>query len=108
MNFKAKKGKSKYNVLERWIKKSQHLKNPFYRYMTKTLIEYDRKLNFWFDRWIELNFGPSYSTYFSLWNDNLQAKIGVKIDEISQKYWNPNKIFIVFFKKTGSFLPNFV
>ena len=30
MNFKAKKGKNKYNMFKRWIKKSQHLKNPFY------------------------------------------------------------------------------
>ena len=30
MNFKAKKGKNKYNIFERWIKKSKHLKNPFY------------------------------------------------------------------------------
>ena len=31
MNFKAKKGKNKYNMFEWQIKKSQHLKNPFYR-----------------------------------------------------------------------------
>ena len=31
MNFKDKKGKNKYNILEWWIKKSQYLKNPFYR-----------------------------------------------------------------------------
>ena len=30
MNFKAKRGKNKYNMFKRWIKKSQHLKNPFY------------------------------------------------------------------------------
>ena len=29
MNFKAKKGKNKYNMFKRWIKKT-HLKNPFY------------------------------------------------------------------------------
>ena len=30
MNFKAKKGKNKYNMFEWWIKKSLHLKNLFY------------------------------------------------------------------------------
>ena len=32
-----------------------------------------------------------------------KGKIGVKRDEISQKYRNPNKIFIVFFRKIDSF-----
>ena len=31
MNFKAKKSKNKYNIFEWKIKRSQHLKNPFYR-----------------------------------------------------------------------------
>ena len=30
MNFKTKKGKNKYNMIGRWIKKSQHLKKSFY------------------------------------------------------------------------------
>ena len=44
-----------------------------------------KKLNFLFDRWIVLNFGPSCRAYFSLQNDSLWAKIEVKTDEISPK-----------------------
>ena len=66
-----------------------------------------KKLTFWFDCWIVLNFGPSHRAYFSLRNDSLWTKIRVQMDEKSQKYQNPNKIFTEFFKKTGSFLPDF-
>ena len=62
-----------------------------------------KKLTFLSDRWIVLNFGPSRREYFSLRKDSLQAKIGVKMDKISQKYWNLNKIFTVFFKKLAIF-----
>ena len=29
MNFKTKKGKNKYNMIERWIKESQRVKKSF-------------------------------------------------------------------------------
>ena len=47
MNFKAKKAKNKYNMFEWWIKKSQHLKNPFFtEILTKSLIRYGQKVDF--------------------------------------------------------------
>ena len=52
-----------------------------------------------------LNFRLYRRAYFSLRNDSLRAKIGVKMDEISQKYRNPNKVFTVFFMKTDNFDP---
>ena len=67
-----------------------------------------KKLNFLSDCWIMLNFRPSHREYFFFQNDSLWTKIGIKKDEISQKYQNPNKFFNVFFRKTGSFLPDFV
>ena len=45
-----------------------------------------KTLTFLSDRWIMLNFGPSHRAYFSLRNDSLWTKIGVKTDEISPKY----------------------
>ena len=46
MNFKAKKGKNKYNMFEWWIKKSQHLKIYFTAIKTKILTEYGQKVEF--------------------------------------------------------------
>ena len=47
MNFKAKKGKNKYNMFEWWIKKSQHLKKSiFTEILTKTLTRYGQKVDF--------------------------------------------------------------
>ena len=54
-----------------------------------------------------MNFGSSCTTYFPRRNDSLQAKIGIKTDEISQKYQNPNNVFIVFFSKIDNFLFDF-
>ena len=36
-----------------------------------------------------VDFGLSHRAYFSLRNDSLWAKIGVKMDEISLKYQKP-------------------
>ena len=66
-----------------------------------------KKLTFLSNYWIILNFGSSCTTYFPRRNDSLQAKIGIKTDEISQKYQNPNNVFIVFFRKIDSFLFDF-
>ena len=66
-----------------------------------------KKLNFFSDRWIMLNFRPSHREYFFLQNYGLWTKIGIKKDEISQKYQNLNNVFIVFFRKIDSFLFDF-
>ena len=46
MNFKAKKGKNKYNMFEWWIKKSQLWKIHFTAIKTKTLTGYGQKVDF--------------------------------------------------------------
>ena len=46
MNFKAKKGKNKYNKNERWIKRSQYLKTIFLAIKTKIQTGYDQRLTF--------------------------------------------------------------
>ena len=47
MNFKAKKGKNKYNMFGWLIEKSQHLKKThFTENMTKTLTRYGKKVDF--------------------------------------------------------------
>ena len=62
-----------------------------------------KKLTFWSNCWIVLKFRLSCRVCFSLRKNNLQAKIKVKMDEISQNYLNPNKIFNVFFRQTSIF-----
>ena len=64
-------------------------------------------MTFWSKHWILLNFGLSHRAYISLRNNSLWAKIKDKMNEISQKYWNSNKLFTVFFRKTSYFLPDF-
>ena len=64
-----------------------------------------KKLTFLSNRHIKLNFRPSYRAYFYLWNDSLWVKIEVKMDEISPKYQNSNKIFTFFQDKHAVFRP---
>ena len=65
---------------------SQHLKILLIAIKAKTLTGYGQKLTFLFNCLIKLNFEPYHRAYFSLWNDNLRAKSGVKMGEISTKY----------------------
>ena len=37
INFKAKMGKNKYKMFERWIEKSQYLKNPYDQNLNRVL-----------------------------------------------------------------------
>ena len=109
MNFKAKKGKNKYNMLEWWIKKSLHLRNPFYKKSYQNLNQVWSKS--WF---IDPTIGSCWildrlvGHIFPFEKIFYEPKIGVKLNEISQTYQNLNKIFTVFFKKADSFLPDFV
>jgi len=50
-------------------------KNHFIVIEAKTLTRYGKKLTFWSNRWIVLNFGPSCRAYFSLWNDSSRANV---------------------------------
>ena len=45
--FQSQKGKkNKYNMFEWWIKRSQHLTTNFTKNLAKTLIGYDKKVDF--------------------------------------------------------------
>ena len=87
MNVKAKKGKNKYYMFEWWIKKLQHLKNPFYG-------KSDQNTNWvWSKSWLFYLTIRScclldclIGHVFPLQNDGFPIKIGVKMDETSQKY----------------------
>ena len=66
-----------------------------------------KMLTFLLNRWIKLNFGLSHRAYFSLWNGSLRAKIGVKTNEISSKYQNPNRKLQFFFFLENYTLPTY-
>ena len=57
--------------------------------MAKTLIGYGQKVDFLIQPSDGVEFWTYRRAYFSLRNESLLAKIGVKIDEISPKYQKP-------------------
>ena len=83
---KRVKKKKKTTWLDSGLMGSQHLKILLIAIKAKTLTGYGQKLTFLFNCLIKLNFEPYHRAYFSLWNDNLRAKSGVKMGEISTKY----------------------
>ena len=68
----------------------QYSKIPLIAIKTKTLTKYGQKVNFLIQSSDRVEFGLSRNSYFSLRNDSSWAKIGVKTDEISTKYQNPD------------------